>query len=336
VLREEDQLLIVTSEAGCQDFKLLGLEEVAIVPGKRRPLNNELGLVEVVVSPRSRLINKNIRELHFRQRYGMLVLGILRAGEKQRVADDVRDERTLIEYKLAMGDTLLLGGPWSRIEALQRSHRDLLVLHQSSNWRDAAPAYRKAPHAIAILVALIVLMIFNIVPAVTAVIMASVALVLTGCLAMTHVYRCIDWKSLVLIAGMLPMATALKKTGGITFIVDSLLAGMGGMGPYAIMAILFLLTAVFSQFISNTATAVLVTPIGIGISGQLDVSPQPVVMAIALAASAAFVTPVASPVNTLVLGPGGYRFQDFVKVGIPLLVMTLVLTLLIVPLVFPF
>ena len=160
--------------------------------------------------------------------------------------------------------------------------------------------------------------------------------VLAGCLSMENAYRAINWQSLVLIAGMLPMAAALDKTGGLTYIVDNLLTALGGLGPYGIMAILFLLTALFSQFISNTATTVLVAPIGIAMAREMGVSPYPLLMAVAIAASSAFVTPVASPVNTLVLGPGGYRFKDFVIVGLPLVLLALVLTLLVVPLIFPF
>jgi di/tricarboxylate transporter len=335
-LGEEDILLIKTPEADWRGAEALGLLEIGQVPDGQRPMQNELGLVEVVVSPRSRLRGKTFRELGFRRQFGLLVLGMQRARRTAVPAAEDDGEAYLTQHKLAVGDTLLLGGPWTLIAALKHTTRDMLVLHLSSDWREAAPAYRRAPHAMVILVGLMALMIFSLVPAVTAVILASVALVLTGCLEMKHVYRCIDWQSLVLIAGMLPMGEALEKTGGINCVVDGMLSWMGSMGPFALMAALFLLTAVFSQFISNTATAVLVTPIGIGVAAQLGVAPQPMVMAIALAASAAFVTPVASPVNTLVLGPGGYRFSDFAKVGLPLLVITLALTLLTVPLLFPF
>ena len=336
VLREGDVLLLLVPHETFDVLENFGIEELPWSTGQASYMGNELGLVEVVVSPRSTLRNRTIKDIGFQQRYGLLVLGILRAGKTTVSGTPGATGTHLVRHKLAMGDTLLLGGPWRVIETLKQSNRDVLVLHLSSNWRDAAPAYRKAPQAVVILAALMLLMIFNIVPAVTAVILASVALVLTGCLDMTHVYRCIDWKSIVLIAGMLPMATALEKTGGMTYIVDSLLAGMGSMGPYALMAALFLLTALFSQVISNTATAVLLTPIGIGIASQLKISPEPMVMAIALAASAAFATPVASPVNTLVFSPGGYRFVDFIKVGLPLIALTLIITLLMVPIVFPF
>jgi di/tricarboxylate transporter len=151
---------------------------------------------------------------------------------------------------------------------------------------------------------------------------------------MEDAYKSINWQSLVLIAGMLPMATALEKTGGITLIVDGLVGGVGAYGPLALMTGLFLITSVFSQFISNTATTVLVAPIAIGAAAGMDVSPYPFLMTVAIAASTAFSTPVASPVNTLVLGPGKYRFNDFVKIGVPLQIAAMIVTLLAVPVFF--
>ena len=161
------------------------------------------------------------------------------------------------------------------------------------------------------------------------------ATVVLRCITMEDAYRSINWQSLVLIAGMLPLATALDKTGGITLIVDGLVNAVGDLGPFALMTGLFVITSLLSQFISNTATAVLVAPIGIAAAGEMNVSPYPLLMTVAIAASTAFATPVASPVNTLVLGPGNYRFNDFVKVGVPLQFLALIVTLLTVPLVFP-
>jgi len=335
-LRVGDLVMILTPQKGWDDHESHGLSRVEWKPDMLYAVRNELGLVEVVVPPRSRLLGKTFSELGFRREYGLLILGIQHAGRNLPAAGTDEDETPLSGHKLVTGDTLLLGGPWNLIEKLHRVPRDLLVLSVPREWREAAPAYKKAPVAVLILLALMAVMIFDVVPAVTAVLLAGLVLVLTGCLDMKHAYRSIDWQSLVLIAGMLPMGTALEKTGGISLLVDSLLAGIGHMGPYALMAAIFLITAIFSQFISNTATTVLVAPIGIGLALELGVSPQPMVMAVALGASAAFATPVASPVNTLVLGPGGYRFGDFAKVGLPLLFITLALTLLVVPFFFPF
>jgi di/tricarboxylate transporter len=200
---------------------------------------------------------------------------------------------------------------------------------------EVAPQRRKASLALLILTAMLVLMVFNLVPSVTAVLLAALAMVVSGCISMNNAYHSLNAQSLVLIAGMLPMATALEKTGGVTLIADGLITGLGDSGPFALMAGLFILTSVFSQFISNTATTVLVAPIAVAAAAGLDVSPYPILMTVAIAASTAFATPVASPVNTLVLGPGGYRFNDFVKVGVPLQVLAMIVTLLLVPVLFP-
>jgi di/tricarboxylate transporter len=172
-------------------------------------------------------------------------------------------------------------------------------------------------------------------PTVVAVGLAAIAMVATGCLSMEEAYRAINWESVVLIAGVLPMATALETTGGMRLVVDALVAGVGPYGPLALLAGLFVLTSVASQVISNTATAVLLAPIAFQAGLDLGVSPYPLLMAVALAASTSFATPVASPVNTLVLNPGQYRFGDFAKVGLALQALVLVATLLLVPVFFP-
>jgi len=326
VLRSGDILLLVKDRDRALDLGELGL---ALLNKKdlSQALENELGVVEMMVPPRSTVLGKSIVGLAFRQTYRLSVFGIMHKGELVTEG--------MIDHELAMGDTLLLGGSWRRIDEM-RQNRDLMVLQMPSEWRDLAPAYSKAPWALGIVGGMVALMVLNVVPAVVAVLIAALAMVLTGCLTMPAAYRAINWQSLILIAGMLPMATALEQTGGLKFMVDHLMTALGGLGPYAIMATLFLLTALFSQFISNTATTVLLAPIAIALGKELGVSPYPLVMAVAIAASAAFVTPVASPVNTLVLGPGGYKFTDFVKVGLPLVALTMIITLLVVPLILPF
>lgn len=194
----------------------------------------------------------------------------------------------------------------------------------------------KAPMALAITLIMLGFMIFNILPSVTAVLCGALAMLLTGCVKMEEAYSSMNWQSLVLIAGMLPLSKALQVTGGAGLIVDGLVSTMGDMGPLALMAGLFLLTSVFSQFISNTATTVLVAPIALATAEMLHLAPEAFLMTVAIAASTAFATPVASPVNTLVLGPGHYKFFDFAKVGIPLQILAMIITLLLVPLFFPF
>jgi di/tricarboxylate transporter len=200
---------------------------------------------------------------------------------------------------------------------------------------EVAPYRERAPWALGIVAIMLVLMTFSLVPTVTAVLLAGLAMVLVRCVTMEEAYRAVNWQSVVLIAGMLPMATALDKTGALKLIVDGLVDTLGDLGPIALMGGLFLLTTVFSQFISNTATAVLVAPIALGAATGLGVSPYPLLMTVALGASTAFSTPMASPVNTLVIGPGGYKFVDFLKLGIPLQLLAMAITLICVPLLFP-
>ena len=168
-----------------------------------------------------------------------------------------------------------------------------------------------------------------------AVMLAAFFMVVTRCVEMNEAYRSMNWQSLVLIAGMLPLADALAKTGGADQIVNGLSALFAGHGVYVILVGLFLLTSLLSQFISNTATTVLIAPIALNLALGLGYSPQAFMMTVAIAASTAFATPVASPVNILVLAPGQYRFSDFVKVGVPLQMLALAVTVLLVPLVFP-
>ena len=176
----------------------------------------------------------------------------------------------------------------------------------------------------------------KVVPVVTAVLLAALAAVFTRCLSMEDAYRAIHWSSLVLIAGMLPVADALDATGGVDLVVDALVEGLGDAGPYRMMTVIFALTAGLGLVLSNTATAVLLAPIAIRAAEVIDVSPYPMAMTVAIAASAAFVTPVSTPVVTLVVEPGGYRFMDFVKVGLPLLLVTYIVTVLLAPVIFSF
>ena len=175
----------------------------------------------------------------------------------------------------------------------------------------------------------------GLVPNVVAVLLAAVAMVLARCLTAQEAYRRINWESVVVIAAILPMATALDKSGAMGVMVNGLVAKIGPHGPLVMMAALFLVTSAFSQVISNTATTVLVAPIAFRVATELGLAPQAFLMTVAIAASTAFATPIASPVNTLVLNAGGYRFGDFLKVGVALQLLLLVATLLVVPLLFP-
>jgi len=293
-----------------------------------RFLSKELGLVEVLLTPRSSLIGRTLQETRFRDKYNVTVLSIKRLGEQMGTE--------VATCRLRFGDTLLVQGTWEKIDLLREERRDLVIVGQPYEMIEAQRPTGRAPIAIAIMVGMLVLMTFSIVPAVTAVLLAAAAMVLTGCLTMDEGYNGINWQSIVLIAAMLPMATALEKTGGISLVANGLTSSLGQFGPLALMAGLFIITTVFSQFISNTAATVLIAPIAYQVAISLDLRPHAFLMVIAVAASASFATPIGSANNMLVLGPGGYRFSDFVKVGIPLQILIMLATLIVVPALFPF
>jgi di/tricarboxylate transporter len=303
------------------------LERVVIGDAERKRWVNEVGLATVLIHPESRLTRKTLHEVRFRTRAGLQVLALRRSGE-------VLTE--FLDVKLRLGDALLVLGPWKRIVELRRDVHDYLVLTLPTELDQVAPARNKAPVALAILLTMVALTALEIVPVTVAVLMAALAAVLTRCLTMEEAYRSIHWNSVVLIAAMLPVADALQKTGGVTLIVDWLVSGFGQSGPYLMMTSIFALTAILGMFMSNTGTAVLMAPIAISAAEALGVAPYAFVMTVAIAASAAYVTPMSSPVVTLVVAPGKYRFMDFVKVGLPLLLLTWVVAMVVTPLVFPF
>jgi len=201
---------------------------------------------------------------------------------------------------------------------------------------DVIPVPEKLPHSLAALALMLVLMISGLVSNVQAALAACLLMGACGCLNFERAYRSIDWKTIVLIVGMMPFSLALQRTGGTDLASDFLVHWMAGAGTRGMLAALFLTTALMSMFMSNTATAILMAPIAMTIAQQAGASPYPFAMTVALAASAAFITPVSSPVNTLVVGPGNYRFRDFVRIGAPFAAITLLACVLLVPWVLPF
>ncbi|MCA9665002.1 MAG: SLC13 family permease [Myxococcales bacterium] len=281
---------------------------------------------EVLLTPRSRLIGRTLAEARFHEVYGLTVIAVLRRGRPVASA--------LPETRLRFGDALLVQGAPASLASLRRSHSDLVVVGEASS---IEPARLRARGVIALvlMLAMLALMTFKVVPTVTAVLLAAVAMVLFRCLDMEAAYRSISWESVVLIAAMLPMATALERSGGIALIVNGMVRALGARGAYPSMAALFWLTALFSQFVSNTATTVLVAPIALQIATRIGVSARPLMMVVAVAASTSFATPVASPVNTLILTPGGYRFADYAKLGVLLQLLAFAASMLLIPLLFP-
>ncbi|MHC5115172.1 MAG: SLC13 family permease [Planctomycetota bacterium] len=327
-LRTRDVLLVVGDPAQLDELVAeTGLRPVPMSDRDVQRWQWELGGVSVLIHPESRLIGKSLREICFRSTYGLHVLGARRSRET--IAD-------YADVKLQPADSLFVVGPWSRIDGLQSRHHDFVVTELPRERTDIVKAYRKLPISLVILVAMVVLTIFNVIPLVAAVLLAALAAVATRCLTMEEAYRSIHWSSIVLLAGMLPLAAALDKTGGTDLIVGWMISAFGEAGPYANLAVIFTITAVLSSFLSNTATAVLVAPIAIYMAGALDVSPMPFAVGVVMGASAAYATPVSSPVVTLVVEPGNYRFMHFVKLGVPLLVLTGIVTVLLTPIIFPF
>ncbi len=324
-----DELLVLSETADIGHLiETEGLLRLPVEEADRQVARQELGLVEVMLPPNSELIGHTLSEVAFRSRHGLIVLGIKRKG--QPLAGP------LSAVKLAFGDSLLMAGGWRRIGLLQTDPKDFLVLSLPMELDEVAPARRQAPAALIILLAMILAMAFNLAPNVAAVLLAALAMGLFRCVDWDSAYRAINWPSLVLIAGLLPLATVLQKTGGIALIVNGLVASLGQAGPLALLAGLFIMTAALGLFISNTATAVLMAPIAITAAQTLGISPYPLAMTVAIASSAAFATPFSSPINTLVLEPGHYRFADYVRLGLPLMAVVLVITLVIVPVFFPF
>ncbi len=291
-------------------------------------LSQELGMAEVLLTPRSQLVGQSLRSSRFRDKYHVTVLGIMRLG---RPAAGV-----LATTELRFGDTLLVQGTWQAISLLSQESRDFVVIGQPAEMAQVRPAAHRAPVALACTVGMLILMAFNVVPQVVAVLLAAVVMVLTGCLSMEDAYKNMNWQSLILLAGMLPVATALQKTGGVQYVADLLTDSLGRWGPMVVMLGLFLLTGFFSQFISNTATTVLVAPVAFQAALTLGIAPHAFLMTVAVAASTAFATPIATSSNTLVLGSGGYRFGDFLRVGILLQLLIMAAVLLALPLLFPF
>ena len=287
----------------------------------------DMGAATLLIHPDSQLIGKSLRDVAFRDRFNLEVVGLRRGGE---AVVDFPDQR------LAVADSLLVTGPWKSIQRLGELQHEVVLMEVPSERADIVPSYRKMPIALAILATMVGLTIFDVVPLVAAVLVAALAAVFTRCLTMEDAYRAIPWGSIVLIAGMLPLADALNATGGTQMIVDALMAAVGEASPYLMLTVIFWLTALLGLVLSNTASAVLVAPIAIYAAAALGVSPYAFGVAVLIAASAAYSTPVSTPVVTLVVEPGRYRFGDFLKIGVPLLFLTYLTTLLLAPVFFPF
>ncbi|EMS0756746.1 TPA: SLC13 family permease [Klebsiella pneumoniae] len=288
----------------------------------------DVGMAEVALIPDSELIGKTVREIAFRTRFGLNIVGMKRDGKAM--------DGSVVDEPLQLGDILLVVGNWRQIALLAKRGRDFVVLNMPVEVDDASPAHSQAPHAIFCLVLMVALMLTDEIPNPIAAIIACLLMGKFRCINAESAYKAIHWPSIILIVGMMPFALALQKTGGVDLVVKGLMDVAGGEGPYLMLGCLFMMCAAIGLFISNTATAVLMAPIALAAAKSMGVSPYPFAMVVAMAASAAFMTPVSSPVNTLVLGPGKYSFSDFVKIGVPFTILVMVVCVLLIPVLFPF
>ncbi len=285
-----------------------------------------IGIAEILIHPEAKVIGKTIRDFGFRSHYGVDVLSVLR-GEA------TLDEP--YETKLRAGDRLMIVGPLKKVDDFSSRHHDFVLLSVPKERADIPLVPGKYLTSLAILAGMVFLSVSGLVPVVVAVLLAATAAVLFRTISPDRAYGAIHWSSIVLVAGMLPLADALQRTGGADVVVDAMLAIVGNAGPSVMMAMLFLVTAALGLVLSNTASAVLVAPIAITAAESLGFSPYPFAICVLIAASAAFSTPVSTPVVTLVVAPGGYKFADFLKIGLPLTFVVGVVTVLITPFVFP-
>ncbi|MDF7644942.1 SLC13 family permease [Klebsiella variicola] len=288
----------------------------------------DVGMAEVSLIPDSEMIGKTVREIAFRTRFGLNIVGMKRDGEAM--------DGSVVDEPLQLGDILLVVGNWRQIALLAKRGRDFVVLNMPVEVDDASPAHSQAPHAIFCLVLMVALMLTDEIPNPIAAFIACLLMGKFRCINAESAYKAIHWPSIILIVGMMPFALALQKTGGVDLVVKGLMDVAGSEGPYLMLGCLFVMCAAIGLFISNTATAVLMAPIALAAAKSMGVSPYPFAMVVAMAASAAFMTPVSSPVNTLVLGPGKYSFSDFVKIGVPFTVLVMVVCVLLIPVLFPF
>lgn len=291
----------------------------------------DLGLTEIVVMPTSNFAGLRIGDANLRKRFGINVLGV------KRVDEYITDN--LIATKLHVGDMLLVQGEWTNLAHLATDTSNWVVIDQPEKTADKVLLDYKAPVAAAIMLLMIAMMVFDFIPVapVTAVIIAGLLTVFAGCFRNVEAaYKTINWESIVLIAAMMPMSTALEKTGASALVSQGLVESLGSMGPTALLAGIYFTTSLMTMFISNTATAVLMAPIALVAAQQVGVSPYSFLFAVTLGASMCFASPFSTPPNALVMKAGGYTFMDYVKVGLPLQIIIGVVMTFVLPLLFPY
>ncbi len=295
--------------------------------GASGQLPRNLTFVELLVPPRSGWIGKTIRELRLRERYRLVAVALRRG--------DVATSRDLSAERLRFGDVLLARGRSDAVAELRAERVDAIVLSEAVDGEPRAPAADKAPIAVAILLAMVALMVASPLPLVVVTLLAVLALVVTGCIGPEEAYDSVRWSTVVVIAGLLPLAKAFEDSGGATLIARWLNDALGGYGPGLLLVAVYLVTVLATAFLSNTTAAVLLAPIAYQVADTAGASPVAFLVAVAIGASSSFISPVSSPVNAVVLGPGHYRFSDFLKVGGLLQLIVAVVSLLVIVLLYP-
>ncbi len=300
----------------------LSEQPLAQDPATGREFLQVIGAAEVMLTPESPLAGKSVREIRFNTQYRCMVIGIRRQGSTITA--------NFSDMPLKFGDVLLVVGAWSEILRLRDSRSEYLLLTLPDDYREVVPAQERAPLTLLVLAAMVVSMVFNLTSNVISVLAAAVALVLLRCVKLSGIYQAIDWKTVMLIAGIMPLALAMQKTGLVDTLSTAMLTPLDGQPPLVVLGALFLIAALLGLFLSNTPVAVLITPVALKISLLLNISPQACAMTVAIACSAAYLSPFGSPVNMLVREPGGYGLWDYIKVGLPLLALTMAITLTLV------
>ncbi|WP_210485372.1 SLC13 family permease [Microvirga antarctica] len=300
--------------------------------GEETLFNRRSGLAEVVIPPRSGLIGHSVFPGMVTDSGNLIILAVQRAGVEVSATAAGAGGGVVLQP----GDTMLLQGTWKALD-VQLSDPDVLVVSSPELVRrQAVPMGPGARQAIAILAGMVLLLATGIVPPAVAGLLAAGAIILSGIMTVEQSYRAISWTTVILVGAMMPLSTAMVETGAAQMLANRLVYMVGDAGPLALLAGLFILTAVMGQLISNTATALIVIPIGVAAAASMGISPRPVLMSTAVAAAGAFLTPIATPTNLMVMGPGGYAFGDYWKLGLPLLIWFFVVAVFIVPLIWRF
>ncbi|MBW2411774.1 MAG: anion permease, partial [Deltaproteobacteria bacterium] len=324
-LQANDRLVV---EGRLSDFQILKELEKLIIERRARPdfkalVTGNVGLMEATLSPHTTLVGKTLRQLNFREKYGLSVLAIWREGKAFR--SNLRD------MALQFGDALLLYGPREKLQLLG-SEPEFIVLTATAQ---EALRLDRMKFSVLIMAGILLPVLMGWVPIYIAAVIGAALMVLFGCLSMDEAYRQIEWKAVFLIAGLLPLGTALDQTGAARMIAEGVVSVVGPFGPQAVMVGLVALTFLATCFVPTAALVVLMAPIALSTSENMGLAPHALMMAVAMAASASFMTPISHPANILVMGPGGYRFMDYFKIGGLLTIVVLIIIMFILPLFWP-